>query len=251
MGLFDLASPAVFAADDLLWFLPPALRLTLWAVLTGLVGMALYRLISPQERLLKIKQRVRESRRALAAFDGDADEMLPVVMASLKSSFHHLGLTFGAALAASLPVLLLISPVAQRYSREFPEPGASVVATLTAAENEGWHWQPAQDGESPSWRIVWPDSGEKVTLSFRDREIATLPPTAPSPVIHTRLWWNWLFANPAGYLPADSPADALHLALPRQQFLGFGPNWMRGWEFLYFTVLIFASIGIKVLWRIE
>ena len=251
MGLFDLASPVVFAIDDAISALPPVVTLSLWAIVTAIVGMLLYRWISPQARLQEIKTRVRATRQAMANFDGDADEMLPVVLASLRSSFHHLGVTFGAALLASLPVLLIISPVAQRYGYQFPTPGSAVDVTLIEAQAGDWRWQPPQPGQPPAWQVAWPDSAKTVVLNIDQTAVATLPLTAPSPVIHKKLWWNALFANPAGYIDDGAPVEAVKIGLPKQQFLPLGPGWLRGWEFLYFSVLIVVSIAVKIWLKIE
>ncbi len=75
-----------------------------------------------------------------------------------------------------------------------------------------------------------------------------LPPQAPTPVLHKRQWWNALIANPAGYLPEDAPVESLRLGLPSHEILPLGPDWMRGWLFTYFVLLIDASLGFKLHW---
>ena len=73
---------------------------------------------------------------------------------------------------------------------------------------------------------------------------------APVPTIHKKQWWNRLIGNPLGYLPADSDIDAIEIALPERDYLGFGPSWLRPWYVLFFTILVVGSLAIKMAFRI-
>ncbi|MEM1089096.1 MAG: hypothetical protein AAGI67_01835 [Pseudomonadota bacterium] len=256
MGLFDIARPVVFWLDDLITFLPPLLRLALWAAAAAFVGMAVYRLASPQEKLKKLKIEVRENRRAMMEFDGEADEMWPVLAASLGSSLKHLGLTFGGALLAGLPVLLLISPVAQRYGYDLPIAGSLVGFEIVDAEPGLWAWNgegksQSVDAAAGMGQISWPETGSTMELAADGIVLASLPLPPGSAVVHKKLWWNRLFANPAGYLDAEAPLTYLKIHLPEKQVLQFGPGWIRGWAFSFFVVLIGFSIALKIWWAIE
>lgn len=88
-------------------------------------------------------------------------------------------------------------------------------------------------------------------ITAHGEDILELPPEHPAPVVHKRQWWNALIGNPAGYLPPQGPAEAIYLDLPKKQMLAFGPDWMRGWEFLYFVLLVAGSLGLKHFWRIH
>jgi len=79
----------------------------------------------------------------------------------------------------------------------------------------------------------------------------SIPLKAPVTTLHKRQWWNSLFGNPAGYIPPDARVAQIEIDLPSQEVLGFGPGWMRSWEFLFLTVLLVASIAIKVIFRIK
>jgi hypothetical protein len=78
-----------------------------------------------------------------------------------------------------------------------------------------------------------------------------LPVTEPAPLLHKKQWWNYLIANPAGYLPAHSPVEVITLDLPQTQLIGVGPAWLRGWEAVYFSLLILVSVLIKIVWRLH
>jgi hypothetical protein len=67
----------------------------------------------------------------------------------------------------------------------------------------------------------------------------------PVPVIHKRQWWNTLLGNPVGYLPSDATVELVRVELPRKEYLATGPQWMRGWEALFFGVLLAVSLGLK------
>ncbi|MEM9530673.1 MAG: hypothetical protein AAGA23_07125 [Pseudomonadota bacterium] len=256
MGLFDLLRPVVFAADDALQFLPSLLRLLLWAAIAAFAGMWLYRLASPQERLKTLKEEVRRHRRAMMTFDGDADEMWPIIRNSLSSSLRHLGLTFFGALVAGVQVLMIISPVAQRYAYVDPAPGTEVAVMLHGAGTAQWQWRsqaftrPAATGAEGD-QVIWPGPGGTLVLEADNQPVATLPLPPGSGVIHKKLWWNALFANPAGYLEDDAPLEALDVDLPAQEFIPAGPGWVRGWLLTFFAALIAISIVIKIWWRVE
>ena len=69
--------------------------------------------------------------------------------------------------------------------------------------------------------------------------------------IHQRRWWNALIGNPAGYLPSPGDVDAVHLGMPRPEFLPLGPEWLRGWMAYFFGVVIVLSLLLKFLWRLH
>ena len=74
---------------------------------------------------------------------------------------------------------------------------------------------------------------------------------APVSTVHQKRWWNRLIGNPAGYLPSPGDVDAVVLGLPREEYLPFGPRWLRSWIALFFAVVIIASLGLKFLWRLQ
>jgi hypothetical protein len=70
--------------------------------------------------------------------------------------------------------------------------------------------------------------------------------------VHRRLpVLNLLIGNPAGYLPDSAPLEAVHLALPAQELLPWGPSWLRGWLVVYFATLLLASLFWKWRWKLQ
>jgi len=88
-------------------------------------------------------------------------------------------------------------------------------------------------------------------LDDRGHTANIIPLPVPVPTVHKYQWWNVLFGNPVGYLPDNAKIDRVEIDLPEQEFLSFGPSWLRSWEFLFLSVVLIVSIVIKVAFRIK
>ena len=84
-----------------------------------------------------------------------------------------------------------------------------------------------------------------------NQSLLVLPMTDDIPVIHKKRWWNFLMANPLGYLPKDGETDVVHIGLPEVVVIEFGPAWMRGWMFSFFVSFFLSSFGFKFLLRLN
>lgn len=253
MGLFDLPAPILDAIDGVFAAaLPPAARLVLWGVVAGWVTMLLYRSLSNQERIKELKQAQKRQQAAITAFDGEFDELLPLIRNTLSLGFRQLGLAIGPALLATVPVLFLLAFVSGEFGYRLPEPGQAVALTATP-EDAGLHWRPAGAATpaGESWTLKWPAEDSPVSLELGNGDLLRFPLQAAVPVIHTRRWWNTLFANPLGYIPDGAELERLDIGLAPQQFVGFGPGWVRGWMFTFFGVFLVASLAFKLLMRID
>lgn len=102
-------------------------------------------------------------------------------------------------------------------------------------------WDAGRGKRPPHVRVV-DSQGEVVT----DVEIK-----APVPVVHKRAWWNFLLANPAGYLPEHAPIDRIEIDFPRRELHSLGPAWTRRWEPIFITVLLACALPLKFLRRIQ
>ena len=252
-GIFDIPAPLLTWIDLALGHvLPDAARLVLWAVFAGAASMGLYWLLSPQGKLEQAKRDVAAARRALAAYDGAFGGIWPVMGRSLSTSFRHLGLALGPALAGSVPVLVLMGWIAGHYGYELPAAGERVRIYAEPAERLLMRSGGVPVvGEDP-WILAWPEPGEAVSLSDASGQtMLTLPLSQPVPVIHKRAWWNIFFANPLGSLPKDAAVDLIGVELRAKIFLPFGPGWMQGWEALFIFVVLLASVAVKILFRIR
>ena len=61
--------------------------------------------------------------------DGEFDELMPLIMNTLKLGFRQLGLAIGPALLATIPVLFLIAWVAGQFGYQFPGEGEEISVT--------------------------------------------------------------------------------------------------------------------------
>jgi hypothetical protein len=249
MGVLDVPAPLFAWLDGVMGqFAPPTARLVLWGLISAAISMGLYWLISPQRKIADTKQRALEARRALDQYQGDFAGAWPRMREMLRLSLKQVGIVTWPAIAASLPVLCVLVWMSTAYGYHFPPPAAdpdirTFPKQIAVRWIDGGQAEPRSTASARTPRIQLLNSQNKVTKVF------SLP--EPVPALHKRQWWNILFGNPAGYLPAGAPLNYIEIDLPEQQFLAFGPSWMRSWEFLYLTVLVVGSIVIKVAFRIK
>ena len=238
MGLLDLPAPFFDLVDRSLFApLPPLLRLTLWAVAGAAVSLALYRWLSPQRRIAEAKVAAQEARRRLNAHDGDLESALPLMRQSMKLALRHVGLVFPGAMIASLPVLALLVWLDGAYGHRFPSDRQAPTIAV----------------EPQSFSADWRESGAGGQIELRDQsgaEVARLTLAEPITRIEKRHWWNLLIGNPAGYLPDNSPVEAVTIGLPEQQYLPVGPDWLRSWLAVALSALVITSLLIMRIARI-
>ncbi|MEM7025102.1 MAG: hypothetical protein AAF637_21330 [Pseudomonadota bacterium] len=258
MGLFDLASPLLTWIDGaMVGWLPSTIRLLFWALVTGFVSMLLYRLTSNQKRLGEIKGEMAALRKQISEFDGPMSEMWSLTGRNLTLALRQLWVTLLPALLASIPVIFLLVWVSNTFGTIMPQPGAKIAVEALASHKQSLpqlHWKggEAQVEGDDRWIVAWPGPDATMKLSNVDDEaLISLPTAAPVGIVHQRRWWNALLGNPAGYLPSPGPVDTVLIGVPAQEFLPFGPAWLRGWMPLFFTVVIAVSLLLKVIWRIH
>lgn len=239
-GLFDLPAPLLQWIDDRLsMFIPAPALVGLWAVVGAILCLELYRLVSPQQRISEIKQEAGAAQRRLAAYDGEFEGAWPLMSNLLGLSLKRVGIVLPATLAAAYPVLVLLVWLSNSYGHYFPEP-AEEVAVEVAAPLEA-RWLNGAARQPPRIQARQPDGDV----------VLEVPVAAPVPTLHKRAWWNWLMANPAGYLPPGAPVDEIGIDLPKRELLSAGPAWLRGWEAIFVTVLFIAALGYKSARRIH
>jgi hypothetical protein len=244
MGAFDWPGPLFARLDALIDFLPPALKLALWAVIGAGLSMAIYKAVSPQRRVALAKAEAKAMRRRLDNHDGDLSGAWPLMGRAIAAALRPIRLELPPALAASLPLLAMIAWLSTAYGYRFPDIESPVAIAVTPPQFKAQLLQekPHSTEASPVRRLLVTDpSGATAT------EIAL---RAPVSTLEKRRWWHFLIGNPAGYLPDGSAVERIELSLPAQEVLPVGPTWLRGWEPLYFAVLILCSLAIKRLWKI-
>jgi len=247
--------------QPLVSILPEPVVLAFWALFSSWLTMWVYRRFSNQDEMAALKPKIKAVQKKLSNYDGDFGGLVPLIRENFSLAGRQLMLALGPALLAGVPVLFVLVWISNAYGVAVPSAGSTVevrVSAVANAEPASWRWAGAQAESIPvdeadhAWRLAWPAAEETATLiAAGGEEILELPPAKPASVVHQRQWWNALIGNPAGYLDPASPAEAVYLDLPKKQMLPFGPAWMRGWEFLYFVLLIIGSLGLKLLWRIH
>lgn len=246
MGLLDIPAPLFAWLDQLLGgVLPASARLALWGIAAAILSMGLYRVLSSQERITIVKAKAAEARRALDAYDGEFAGAWPLISETLRLALRQIGLVIGPAVAASVPVLCLIVWLSTAYGHSFPAPGSDVdIRTVPQELQARWVDEVplSQEAATPPHVVVADEAG---------RIIGDFALPAPVSTLHKRAWWNAILGNPAGYLPDTVSLDRIEIDLPRREFVSFGPSWIRGWEGVFFTVLIAGSVAMKIGFRIE
>lgn len=254
IGLLDLPTGLVTLADELLSaLLPAALRVPLWGTLAGIAGMALYRWLSPQQRLATLKPELRAAQRALAGYDGPLAGLWPLVGRQSRLAFTQLGLVLLPSLAAGLPVILLWTGMALRFDSLPPDAGMPVRLRIEPPPAAGTapHWEPghiAPDAGGAAL-IPWPGDGEAVRLVAADggewlRVIRTTPGVSVRPGA-----WDWLSASHSTLAPGQ-PVQMLVAELPPRRFVPGLPAWLSGWEALFLVATITASLVCKWRWKL-
>ena len=75
--------------------------------------------------------------------------------------------------------------------------------------------------------------------------------TPPAPVVHKKVWWNFLLANEAGYLAENAPIDEVRFGMPGKRIVPGFDHWAAGWEVTYFASLFVVALGLRFLLGIQ
>jgi hypothetical protein len=255
-SLFDLLSPLLSRLDHVLsdsLALAPVWRIAVFAALGSVVSMLLFKRLSNQDELATLKQEIKAVQKELV---GDRGDLKKVLLQNLKLTGRQLWLSFWPALLAAIPVLFLLAFSSNQFGVESASPGSRVYVTPTDLQGSpaeyAWLGVNAQwDARKKAWTFYQPEPGQTASLMLGDQQQLSLPTAVPTRVIHSKLWWNYLIANPAGYLDANAAIGRLEINAPPQVIINWGPGWMRGWLFAFMLFLVLFSVAIKVAWKIQ
>ncbi|HEY1075905.1 MAG TPA: hypothetical protein VGE51_04390 [Fontimonas sp.] len=214
--------------------LPRIARLILWSAAAGALTMLIYAALSPQQRIRTLKSELLVARRDLDQFDGEFADAWPRMRRMLSLAFRQLGLVIGPAGAALAPMVLVVGWIAQTYGYVFPAQ-LEQVAVRTEPALLSAQLIPAQGQDKP--RVALTD--------LQGRGVGEIEWAEPRPVLEKRTWQAALAGSPLGWLPDQLPVDRIELQLPQTEYLSWGPGWMRGWEFTFFTVLTLVALSLK------
>lgn len=257
LGLLDLPAPLFDALDDLTadLHIPVLLRILAYACACAWIGMRVYRRFSDQPRLLALRAEIAAVQSALARHDGRFAELGVLIRRNLSLSLRQLGLTLIPALLASLPLLLVLPWLSNRFDYASPLPDTSVNVCVQPPDAAATlHWQATQAiaQESGCWRLTWPATGDTAMLmDSQGTPLHAFVTPAHSAFIYKYTKYNWLIGNPDGYLPATAAADLLAVTLRPREVFPAGPAWLRSWEIWYFGLLVLVSLTLKLRWRLR
>ncbi len=150
----------------------------------------------------------------------------------LSLAFAQLGLVIGPAGVALAPMVLVVGWIAQTYGYVFPAQLEQVQVRTEPALLSA-QLIPPQQGETKA-RVALTD--------LHGRGVGEIEWAEPRPVLEKRTWQAALAGSPLGWLPEELPIDRVELKLPETEYLSWGPSWMRGWEFTFFTVLTLVAL---------
>jgi hypothetical protein len=236
-------------------WMPGWVKLVLLGIVSSLITMLLYRALSDQSAIKRRKAEMKALRQRLIAADDDIKVVLQLSRANLGHALALLGRVTGPAILSSLPVGIVVVWLASYWTYAVPTPGTPVPIGL-APSGDGIEFTPSNllaASDATGSRLIWPEpkstlrveSGGQILWEGEADQLAT---TAS---VGQWRWWNAILGNPAGYLSPDGPLTLWSLDLPRREYLSFGMDWMRGWEFVYFVTVGIVSLGLKLVMRIQ
>ncbi len=258
-ALFDLLSPLLSLVDEVLsnsLALAPVWRIAIFAALGSAVSMLLFKTLSNQAELAVLKQEIKAVQKELTRSEMEPGRLRKVIQQNLKLTGRQLWLSLWPALVASIPILFLLAFSSNQFSVETPKSDFRVYVMPQDMQSSPlefeWHGVNAQwDARKKAWTFYQPGPGQSASLMSGSQKQLSLPTSVPTSVIHHKRWWNYLFANPAGYLDANANIGMFVFNTPTQIIMNWGPGWMRGWLFAFMLFLVLFSVAIKVAWKIH
>ena len=219
MGLFDLPAPVFNMVDGVLALgLPHLVRLVLWTVCAVGLGFLLYKRLSFHAS--------NES--------GDAPKI------------HILPMIYGV-----LPTLFLGVWFSNSYEYAVPKVGTNVKMELHSIVS-----QKTGEIKSPpmpkldKFEKAWPIASGK--LVFRDTGSATgtaLRASPAVPVVAKKVWWNALFGNPIGYIPAEFAIEKITFGVSPLKLIPVDNYWLSNWKTWFALVLGLSIFGFRWLFN--
>ena len=127
-SLFDSLNPVLALVDRLLagLSLAPVWRIAVFAALGSLVSMLLFKKLSNQAELAKLKQEISQVQKDLVRSSDENGSLGKVLRRNLGLSGRQLWLSFWPALVASIPILFLLVFCSNQFGTEAMDSGARV-----------------------------------------------------------------------------------------------------------------------------
>ena len=259
VGVFDLLNPLFYWVDQFLqaqFGFAKVLRMGVFAGFGSAASMWLFKIFSNQNQLAELKLKISNVQKELTKTDGNTSDLKHNIQLNLQLTGKQLWLSLWPALLACLPVLFLLSFSSHQYGALTPDAGFRVYVTPVGYQSSpsDFEWQGVNaqwDARKKAWTFYQPEPGSTARLMLFDQQQFIFPVDTPADVVHKKRWWNFLFANPAGYLDDQASVELFELNAPQQIVINWGPGWMRGWLFAFLLYLIVFSVAIKIIFKIH
>jgi len=254
MGLFDGILSLFSGIDGMVaGVIPEVVRLVLWGAIASILSMAIYFLLSSQEKIIRLKSDIAKARNDLINYEDDFKRIWHPVFRLIGLSLKQVGYSIIPTIAGALPVILLIIWVGMAFNFPPLEKNAVVEIAIHPSSasirlENGSSKLPAADGGT----LVWIGGNDPFkVIDSDDRVVAVFPLAVSSPELSKRKWWNTLFGDPNGYIPDDSPVEKIEINIPKNYYLPFGPDWMRSAEVVFILTVLVCSLSIKFIFHIQ
>lgn len=234
-------------------WLPAIVRFVFWGLLSGVLALALYALLSNQQKLARIKKEIKSLQRSLLTEDLSAGEFKTLGVRNLVLSLTLLKSVLVPGLVSAVPVLLVAFWLSIYYSYEPLTPGNTIDVQVKPRLNH-LHIEPlsAVAHEGAPIRLVVPAAGQSITFFDREEPAYVWLPERPlTEAVQKEQWWNTVLADEAGYVRTDSEIETIRFGLERARFVRSTPVWMSTWELPYFLAVLVAALAVKIGFRIE
>lgn len=107
----------LIAIDNVLsMFLSPLASVCLWAAVAAAFSMTIYAIISPQKKILALKNEQKLSRAALRAHEGNFSEMQSLIKRDLALALRQVGLVILPFSFSLLPAIWPMLALSERYT---------------------------------------------------------------------------------------------------------------------------------------
>lgn len=253
--MLNLVFPIFDAVDvGCAGFLPLSVRVVIWGVVAGIFAMLVYRATSNQNAIAALKLEIKDLQRQMLdpQLDNFADYSA-IARRNLAVSVRLLAKTLTPALMSGLPVVLIASWVHSLHGFHLPPAGAEIVARGVPAAGS-ISVQPQNLARAVADGVAITPQQPDADISFLvdgETVYAGSPFSFPSPTIGKRQWWNVFLEARSGYLSSDADLQEIQFDVPKTRVLSRGPDWLAGWEPLFFVGVFLSAIAMKFCLRLQ
>jgi uncharacterized membrane protein (DUF106 family) len=234
-------------------FLPLWAVLSFWGIMSGAFVMGVYRFLSPQKKLAKIKAEIKDLKSRMNENDKDFKDVLRLSWLNLKKSFELLGQVLLPSLASSIPAIIMILWISTFYGYAQPESGQTLrIDIVPIVENFNVvHAGRMISREGSSYSVKLEDEANILFVEDGKTIYSGIPVSPPVGSVTKKTWWNLFLSNPGGYLQDGSKTDRVRFHFERQRILNGVPGWMSHWELTYLVSLFISAVFIKIVFKIQ